>query len=353
LELGGEAYIHLPKFVFPFLTRRFLRRMQTSTEFAMSYNVQTRPEYDRTLSSGYIRYQWQGRTKLAPRHQFDILDIDYIYLPRTDSLFMSKLPLNAKYFGYINQFIVGMSYSYYHSTFDPAFKHRNAHSLRFSLESSGNALYGLGAWLKWKKDDVGSYQIFNTNFAQFVKADFDYTQSIVLDERNSIAWRIGGGIGVPYGNSQLLPFEKRYYSGGANSVRAWQVRELGPGSYTPDASTTFYNQSGDIKLDLNLEYRTHFLWKFEAAAYIDAGNIWTIRDYEGQENGRFRFSEFYKEIAVGYGLGLRLDFDYFLIRFDTGMKAYDPSKRGRDRWAILKPNFGSNFAWHIAVGYPF
>jgi outer membrane protein assembly factor BamA len=151
----------------------------------------------------------------------------------------------------------------------------------------------------------------------------------------------------------MLPFEKRYYSGGANSVRAWQVRELGPGSYIPTSASTFFNQSGDIKLDLNLEYRTHFFWKLEAAAFIDAGNVWTIRNYEGQENGKFRLNSFYKELAIGYGLGLRLDFDYFLIRLDCGEKAYNPAKRGRERWAVLQPNLSDNFAMHIAVGYPF
>jgi outer membrane protein assembly factor BamA len=357
LELGGEASIHVPKFIFPFIRNSFIRRTRTSTEFALSYNYQTRPEYDRTLLSGGISYQWQGRNKSAARHQFDIIDMDYVYLPRKDSVFMSKLPPNAEYFGYTNQFIVGSSYTFYHSTFDAAQKQKDAHSFRFSVESAGNALYGLSSLLHWKKETaVGSYQsyqLWGTPFAQFVKGDFDYTKSIVLDKQNVIAWRIGGGIGIPYGNSQMLPFEKRYYSGGANSVRAWQVRELGPGSYVPNSATTFYNQSGDIKLDMSIEYRSHFFWKLEAAAFIDAGNIWTIKDYEKQEGGKFKFDSFYKEIAIGYGLGLRLDFDYFLIRFDCGEKAYNPAKTGKDRWTLLHPNFKENFAWHIAVGYPF
>lgn len=351
-ELGSEASILTPKILFPFAEPGFLRQMQTSTEFSLSYNYQTRPEYDRTLLSGGIRYQWQGRSRQAATHRFDILDIDYVYLPRKDSTFMSKLPTNAEYFGYTNQFIAGMSYTLYHSTFDNR-KQTNTHSLRFSVESAGNLLQGIGSLLDWSKDAVGAYQLFKTPFAQFIKADFDYTKSIVIDRQNSIAWRIGGGIGYPYGNSKMLPFEKRYYSGGANSVRAWQVRELGPGSYLPSQTSTFFNQSGDIKFDLNVEYRSHFFWKVETAVFIDAGNIWTIRDYEGQEGGTFRLNSFYKQIAVGYGLGLRLDFDYFLIRFDCGEKAYDPARQGWDRWALLHPNLSNNFAWHIAVGYPF
>ena len=353
LELGGESSIRIPKFILPFVDKDFLRRMRTTTEFSLSYNYQTRPEYDRTLLSGGLSYIWQGRNRLSARHQFDLIDIDYIYLPRKDSLFMNNLPRSAQLFGYTNQFIVGASYSYYNSTFDPLQKQRDARSFRFSLESAGNALYGVSNIFNWKKDRNGSYRLFDTHFAQFVKGDFDYAKTVVFDKRNSFAWRVGGGVGVPYANSKMLPFEKRYYSGGANSVRAWSVRELGPGSYVPVDSTTFFHQSGDIKLDLNIEYRTHLFWKLETAAFVDAGNIWTIKDYTGQEGGQFKLNSFYKQIALGYGLGLRLDFDFFLVRFDCGWKAYDPSRRGRDTWQFFRPNFKENWAWHIAVGYPF
>ena len=352
LEIGGEMSIHIPKFIFPFAQNSFPRRMRTSTELSLSYNHQIRPEYDRTLFSGGLRYSWQQRERGSGRHQFDLLDIDYVYIPRIDSVFLNTLPVNAKYFGYSNQFIVGAGYSYTQTTFDPMQKQRNAHSLRLSFESAGNLLYGINALFNTSKNEQGSYKLFNTYFAQFVKGDIDYARTIILDHLNSIAWRVGGGIGVPYGNSDILPFEKRYYSGGANSVRAWQVRELGPGSFRSD-SANFYFQSGDIKLDLNVEYRSRFFWKLEAAAFIDAGNIWTVKDYPGQEDGVFKINSFYKQIAVGYGLGLRLDMDFFLLRLDAGWKVYDPGRRGEECWAVLHPNFKNNWAWHFAVGYPF
>ncbi len=353
LELGADASIRVPKFMFPFLTDAFKRKIRASTEFSLSYNYQTRPEYVRTLLSGGLRYLWEGRGTNLSRHQFDLLDINYIYIPRIDSGFLAQLPSSAVYFGYKNQFIVGIGYSYSYSTFDPMRKNKDVHALRLSVETAGNSLYALSKPLNFKKNNEGSYQLFNTDYAQFVKGDIDYSKTIYIDKNNSIAWRIGGGIGLPYGNSEGLPFEKRYFSGGANSVRAWSVRELGPGSYQTNDSTNFFYQSGDIKLDLNIEYRTRFFWKLEAAAFIDAGNIWTIKNYAGQEGGLFKFDSFYKEIAVGYGLGLRLDYDFFLIRADFGWKAYNPANRGSDRWTILHPNFTNNFAWHIAVGYPF
>jgi len=352
MEIGAEMTIHIPKFVLLFIQNPFSRKMSTSTELTFSYNHQIRPEYDRTLFSGGLRYSWQRRERGSGRHQFDLLDIDYVYIPRIDPTFLNTLPVNAKYFGYSNQFIVGSGYSYTQTTFDPMQKQRNAHSLRLSFESAGNLLYAINDLLHAQKNDQGSYKLFNTYFAQFVKGDADYARTFIIDHQNSIAWRVGGGLAVPYGNSDILPFEKRYYSGGANSVRAWQVRELGPGSFHSD-SANFYFQSGDLKLDMNVEYRSRFFWKLEAAAFIDAGNIWTIKNYAGQEGGVFKFNSFYKQIALGYGLGLRLDMDFFLLRLDAGWKVYDPGRIGEDRWAFFHPNFKNNWAWHFAVGYPF
>jgi outer membrane protein assembly factor BamA len=353
LEFGMETSISIPKLIFP-VNNSIARTMRTSTEFSLSYNSQARPEYSRTLFSGGIHYTVQGRERTAGRHRFDLLDIDYVYLPKKDSTFMSRLPSGAQYFGYTDQFIVGAGYSYTKTTLNPLKRQRNAYSLRLQFESAGNMLYGLTRAIGSRKDDGQvAYELLNTYFAQFIKGNIDYSQVHSIDSHNSIAWRAGFGAGLPYGNSRMLPFEKRYYSGGANSVRAWTVRELGPGSYSPGDSTTFFNQSGDIKLDLSIEYRTRFFWKFEAAAFIDAGNIWTVKDYPGQEGGRFNPKRFYRQIAVGHGLGLRLDMNFFLIRFDCGWKTYNPALRGREAWTVLHPNFSDNWAWHIAVGYPF
>ena len=226
--------------------------------------------------------------------------------------------------------------------------------LRASVEVAGNLLSAFSHLTGAKKNDDGYYELFGTEYAQYVKLDFDFSKGIVLDSRNKLAFHIGVGVGMAYGNSNYLPFERAYFSGGANSVRGWSVRELGPGSMEVDSTTSFALQSGDIRLDLNLEYRTKLFWKFELAAYIDAGNIWTrnVSD-ERYKAGNFDFSRFYKEIAVSYGLGLRLDFDFFLLRLDTGFKAYNPQEKKSRRWAITRPNFKDNFALHFAVGYPF
>ncbi|MDR1121841.1 MAG: BamA/TamA family outer membrane protein [Dysgonamonadaceae bacterium] len=354
LDLGIQTTLTFPKIVFPFLRHHFIRQSQASTEFSLSYNYQTRPEYNRILLSGGLRYIWQDRVKRWERHQFNLLDVNYVYLPRVDDVFWSNLPPNAALFSYLNQFIVSMGYSYTYSNFNPAVKRRNIHTFRSSFESAGNVLYGLSSLFNASKGENNSYELFDIYFAQYLKGDLDYSRTVFVDRKNAVAWHVGIGTAVPYANSLVLPFEKRYYSGGANSVRGWAVRTLGPGSYRAiPHETTFYEQSGDIKLDLNIEYRSHLFWKMELAAFIDAGNIWTIDDYEGQENGHFRFDKFYKEIALSYGLGIRLDFNFFLLRMDLGMKVYNPALDGREKWTVLHPNFKENFAWHFAVGYPF
>ena len=169
-----------------------------------------------------------------------------------------------------------------------------------------------------------------------------------------MAFHVGAGIAIPYGNSDVLPFEKRFYSGGANSVRGWGVRTLGPGSFNSNNKlSNFFYQCGDIRFDMNLEYRAKLFWVVELGLFIDAGNIWTIKDYkEDQPGGVFKFNKFYEQIAAAYGLGIRLDFKYFLVRMDMGMKAHNPAS-GQEHWPLLHPNFKNDSEFHFSVGYPF
>lgn len=353
-ELGAETGITFPSFVFPFLSENAKRRFRATTEFKLSYSFQTRPEYQRAILSGGWSYIWQSRSNMQSRHVFKFLDIDYVSLPNIDEDFKNSLPESTRLYNFTDQFVMGTGYTYTFSNAISQNRARNTHSLRASFEMAGNVLYAYSKLTGKKKNADNLYECFGTPFSQFVKVDVDFSKSIVIDERNRVAYRVGVGVGYPYGNTRMLPFERSYFSGGANSVRGWSVRTLGPGSMPIDKEyVSFADQVGDIRLDLSVEYRTKLFWKFEMAAYIDAGNIWKFHEDENYPNANFDFSRFYKEIAVSYGLGLRLDFDFFLLRFDTGLKAYDPQQRGKDRWAILSPNFGDNFAWHFAVGYPF
>jgi outer membrane protein assembly factor BamA len=229
-------------------------------------------------------------------------------------------------------------------------------ALKVNLESSGNLLSAGASILGGKKDEHGQYRLFDIAFAQYVRGDFDITRIHAFDYHNQLVFHFGLGIAYPYGNSEVLPFEKRYFSGGANSVRGWSVRSLGPGKFKGnDGRIDFINQTGDMKLDLNVEYRTHLFWKLGGALFVDAGNIWTLRDYEDQPGGQFSLKEFPSQLAVGYGMGFRFNFDYFIVRFDLGMKAVNPAyeTNNEEHFPILHPRLSRDFAFHFAVGLPF
>ena len=353
-EIGTEGSVLFPRFLFPFVSQDFRRRLRASTEAKISYNLQTRPEYTRAILSGGWSYIWQDRGNSLARHNFKLIDLNYVFLPRKNMDFINSLPDYMVLYNYTDHFIMSSGYTYSFNSYSPQTRLKNTHSLRASVEVAGNLLNAFSHIMGADKNKEGYYELFGTEYAQYMKFDFDFSKNIVLDSRNRLAFHVGAGVGIAYGNSDYLPFERAYFSGGANSVRGWSVRSLGPGSSRVTDSTSFALQSGDIRLDLNVEYRTKLFWKFEMAAYIDAGNVWTRNvKSEDMEGGNFDFSRFYKEIAVSYGLGLRLDFDFFLLRLDTGFKAYNPQERGSKRWAIKHPNFKDNFALHFAVGYPF
>lgn len=360
-ELGAETTINFPRFMFPFLSTDFKRKIRATTEFGLQYNYQIRPEFTRIVASAGWSYKW-GINRKRSQHRIDMLDINYLYMPWIDPDFRETyLNQDKNYilqYNYNDRFIVRTGYSYTYNSGGQSLINNtlvgNSYSIRLNFESAGNALYTIAKMIRLKKNEDGEYTLLNIPFAQYLKGDFDFAKNIIIDNRNSLAFHFAAGIAIPYGNATIIPFEKRYFSGGANSVRGWSVRSLGPGSFSGTSNGNFLNQSGDVKLDASIEYRTRLFWKFRGGAFIDAGNIWTLRDYKDQPGGKFYFNKFYKQIAVAYGLGLRMDLDFFVLRFDGGMKAVNPSyENKKDRFPLVRPNFKRDFAFHFAVGYPF
>lgn len=358
-EYGVETSINFPRFLFPFLSSDFRRGIRATTEFGMQYNYQIRPEFSRMVASASWSYHWIERQRA--QHRIDLIDVNYLYMASMSDAFEQLYQDGQNYileYNYKNRLIVRMGYTYSYNSVGANLNNNtiasNSYSIRTGIESAGNLLYGFSKLAGLSKNDKGEYSILNIPFAQYIKADFDFAKNVVIDERNSLAYHIGMGIAIPYGNADVIPFEKRYFSGGANSVRGWSVRSLGPGSFSGDKKN-FLNQSGDIKLDASIELRSELFWKFQGALFVDAGNIWTLHNYsEEQPGGQFKFKKFYKEIAVAYGLGLRLDLDFFVIRVDGGMKAINPEySSGKQRYPIIRPKFSRDFAFHFAVGYPF
>ncbi|WP_300726730.1 BamA/TamA family outer membrane protein [uncultured Bacteroides sp.] len=359
-EYGVESSLNFPEFKFPFLSKSFKRRIKATSEVSLKYNWQIRPEFERTLAAGAWSYRWTRRGKAT--HRLDLLDVNYIYMPYTSQAFRDYLnrmdevnPLLRH--SYEDLLIVRLGYTYtYNSSGSSAMKtaKRNSYSIRVNIEESGNLLYAFSKIFHPHPKSGKAYNLANIDFAQYIKADFDYAKNFMIDERNSLVIHGGLGIAYPYGNSKSLPFEKLYFSGGANSVRGWRVRSLGPGSYHGDSNTIDYvNHTGDIKLDLNIEYRTFLFWKLHGAAFIDAGNIWNLRRQGNNDSGLFKFNRFYKQLAVAYGLGIRFDLDFLILRFDAGMKAVNPALSGKDKYPLISPRLRRDFAFHFAVGYPF
>ncbi len=336
------------------------RMLLSSTLFSLKLNSQERPEFERRILSGSWSYMWSKRKE--DMHKLDIVDLNYIYVPWISETFkkeyldsVSNRNSILKY-NYENLLITKLGYTYsYNSSHNNKNRfERVVYSLRANVESSGNLLYGINSAFGGAKNSDGQYTLLKIAYAQYVKGDFDFATRINMDDRNSIVLHFGLGIAYPYGNSRILPFEKRYFSGGANGMRGWTVRSLGPGPYRNEGrSIDFINQSGDIKLDLNVEYRTHLFWKIHSAVFLDAGNIWTIREYEEQPGGQFKFTTFYKDLALSYGIGFRFDLGLFVFRLDGAMKAINPAYDGRERFPVICPKFGRDFALHFAIGYPF
>ncbi len=360
MEYSADLGLDFPKFKAPFLKESFKRRVMATTEFNMSLNYQERPEYSRIIATAGWGYRWMER-RTRNRHTFTLIDVNYVYLPESTIDFLDQIaPDNPLLrYSYEDHFIMRMGYSFYHTN-----KRReapwsrqmqqNVYTIRVNAEVAGNLLFGLNSIFNHRSDfRRNPYKIFGIRYSQYFKAEADYGAFHIFDRRNSLAWHIGLGIGIPYGNSTILPFEKRFYGGGANGVRGWAVRTLGPGSFDGSNSvSSFINQCGDIRFDASVEYRAKLFWVVELGLFVDMGNIWTIHDYPNQPGGMFRFNTFYKQLAASYGAGIRLDFSYFLLRLDLGMKAHNPA-RGQEPWPLIHPKWSRDSSLHFSIGYPF
>lgn len=352
-EYGVQARLQFPRFLSPFSTREFRRRSNAVSELSVSWDLQDRPEFHRRVFSAAWKYNWSNARRHL-RYELEVPDLSYVYMPWISERFKKDYLDNVKNrnailrYNYEDLFIMRAGFSLSYNRNDDV-------AIRAKVESAGNLLSIADNLSNFKKNEQGQSKIFNIAYAQYLKFDFAFTRILRFDPRNSLALHADLGIAYPYGNSKVLPFEKRYIAGGPNSVRGWSVRELGPGGFRgTDGRIDFINQTGDLKLNLNAEYRTRLFWKFDGAAFIDAGNIWTLREYAEQPDGQFRFDKFWQQIAAAYGLGLRLNFDYFILRFDAGMKAINPAYTSlKEHFPLFHPRFGRDFTFHFAVGLPF
>jgi outer membrane protein assembly factor BamA len=356
-EAGIDARITLPQFLLPFSTENFIRKYNPKTRISLAFNQQQRPDYTRRITNAGFGYTWSNFPYIS--HIINPLDINYVKMLRIDSVFLTDIQDTYLQHSYEDRLITSTNYSFIYNNQD--IKKLGSYTyFRINAEQSGFLLAG-GYSLFGKPNENGNYELAGNEFAQFIKCDFDIRHYSIIDDKTSFVYRFFAGVAWPYGNSVAIPFERQYFTGGANGIRAWPVRNLGPGTYR-ETRSVYPNATADIKLEANFEYRFKLFWILEGALFVDAGNIWAISGEDDREGAVFEWNNFYKQIAVGTGFGLRMDFSFFIFRFDLGLKARDPSfseEMGGPRWVVFnRPegdeyNFGYFTTFHLAIGYPF
>lgn len=352
-EVGTELKLVTPQFWMPvFRMDEFRRNFAPKTSISLSFSQENTQFYKRRVASAKFGYLWR-RADNKWRYNFDLIDLNYVLMPSVDSSFISELKNEYIKSAYTNHMILSANFSAVF-TDQVVNSAQSFNYFRGNLETSGNFLLAMDKLLRARKsgsEEERFYKILGVRYAQFIKADGEYRFNHYLNKANSVVYRLFLGCGYPYGNMKALPFEEAYYCGGANDIRAWQARTLGPGSYAPPDK--YPNNVGDFKLEANVEYRFKLFWLLEGALFIDAGNIWNINRYENRQGTKLS-SGFYKQIAVGAGAGLRLDVNFFLLRFDLGLKLHDPMQAEGQRFVLLNRNGGFNKSvFNIAIGYPF
>ncbi|MBN2349946.1 MAG: BamA/TamA family outer membrane protein [Bacteroidales bacterium] len=349
-DLGIESRIEIPKFLIPFSPAGFVKRYNPKTIIATSYNYQSLPDYTRNIASASYGYFWRSSERL--NHTVIPFDLNFVKIPFIDSTFKSKIDTTYLKSSFDPHLVLGSRYSFEFSN-QQIEKRKDFVYIKMNVEASGNLMYMFSRATNMSKSD-NIYQFLGVPYFQYVKADVDFRHYNVLDKDSRLVYRFFTGVGYPYGNSVALPFEKKYFSGGPNSIRAWSTRGLGPGSFEGD-SLKYANYTGDIKIEGNIEYRFLILWKLEGALFLDVGNIWSIRKEDERPGAMFEWNKFVKDLAVGGGLGARFDFSYLLIRFDFGLKLRDPSIVGQ-KWVLYNNELNKNyrlFTFQFGIGYPF
>jgi hypothetical protein len=350
-ELGISPSLVFPQIHLPVLGDYMKNRFNAKTEYSLGYNIQRRSEYTRNFFNFAWKFNWVSPQKRLSQ-SLSLLDVNYVFIPWMSEKFTEYLDnsVNAlTRISYNDVFTAGIHYDLVYTNADVGRMRQNLYTIRFNAETSGNALYAISKATHANKGKSGEYEFFDNPFAQYVKGDIDFAGTFRLNTNNSLAFRAGVGVAYPYSNSLILPFEKRYYGGGPNHVRGWSTRYLGPGSIQDNTGNPA-DHTGDINLILSAEYRYKMLSWLEPAFFIDAGNIWTIADYENQPGGLFRWNTFYREIAVGAGVGLRFDFNFLIFRLDAGTQVYDPAVQ---KPVFFKGKFFRHSAMYVAIGYPF
>lgn len=348
-EYGTSLSLNYPRIMFPGAGRRMSRQALTSTAFTIDATWMNRANYFGMVSlSARVLYTYQGRSTL--KHEFVPFRLDYDELLSTTPTFDSIMNANqALYVSMRNQFVPSMRYT---MTYSSPRNMRHQRSFIFEIKESGNVTSGIYAAFGQPFNQKDK-KLFNVPFAQYIRLTAEFREEFKLSRRTSIATRIGTGAIFCYGNSTSAPYNDLFSVGGANSIRAFTVRGVGPGAYIPNhGEYSYIDQMGDIKLELNAEYRFPIISSLYGAVFLDAGNVWLMNSDANRPGGTFNLSRFGKDLALGTGAGLRYDLEFLVLRFDVGVGLHAPYDTGKKGYYNM-PRFKDSLGYHLAVGYPF
>jgi len=352
IELGANAGITFPQFLIPIRPEVMPKNFKPRTTISIGYNFQLQEHYNRHISNITFGYSWLQNDKI--KHVLNPIEISLVKIFKDayfDSVINSQGDARLKN-QYTDHMVAGLKYTFTFSN-QKFTKVKDFIYIRANFETGGNLIYAFNKIFSTPRDSGASYTIFGLPYSQYVRPDIDFRYYNVLGKNISLVYRVYGGIGIPYGNSTLLPFEKAFFAGGANGMRGWRMYTLGPGSYINTLGTTnSFNQIGDMQLEANVEYRFPVYNWIRGGLFIDAGNIWLLKDSQDLPGGKFTFPGFIEQIALDAGFGIRLDFDFFIFRLDPAIPLRVPSYPTNDRWYFNKMQL-KDIIWNFGIGYPF
>ncbi len=348
-EFGIEGSIFFPQFLSPIKLKNFTKEYQPRTTLTVGYNLQARPIYTRQITLLTFGYNWMKNK--YEQHILTPITLNSVKVEPTPSFeqILEKETNQRIKDQYTSHLIFGLDYTYIFNNQNVRFL-KDFFYFKANIQSSGNLLSAFNNTSIIKTID-NYHEIFGIRYAQYVRFAFDFRYFKYVVNENQIAARFMLGAGIPYGNSNDMPFEKSFYAGGSNGMRGWQFRELGPGTFNNPDNLNI-ERIGDIQLEFNLEYRFPIHSFIKGALFTDIGNIWTMRENETFVGGEFKFDTFYKQLAADFGLGIRLDFSFFLFRLDAAAPIVNPAYPEGERWRISKLQF-NDFILNFGIGYPF
>lgn len=343
-QFGIENDLIFPRLIFPVsFDKNFFKYAIPKTKISLGGNYLNRTDlFSLVSASGRFGYYWNANRYIT--HELNPISVNYVQLANTTEEFEALLDENPFLQSSFNQeFIAGLTYSFTYNGMVDEYK-THQFFINSTLDLAGNSIDLISG------DEERPQKFLGLEYAQYSKADVDLRYHWRLGSDQKIATRIFAGLGLAYGNSEVLPFAKQYFSGGPYSVRAFRIRSLGPGTYSPEGprGRSFFDQSGNVRLEANAEYRFPIVAFLKGAAFVDAGNVWNTRENETLPGGKFE-SDFMNELGIGGGAGLRVDIQSFVIRFDLAFPFHDPRLEEGERWSFDFADPVLNFA----IGYPF